>query len=215
MVQKVAILILLIASALYPIAAAAHPTTFKGGTAIEQTSSSDMHHSAINYTFEPGLALGADLHWMRDDRKKISRYELARVNWLLKRWNEPASQANIYLSGGVGNSRVSGENSLGSLLAAQADWETRRWYTLAGATVLSSEGGRDFQHYVARAGVAPYLAEFDQLNTFVIMQALHSPQMEEDWRVGPVVRFFYGRVLLEVGVDFEGELSGTVMFHLG
>jgi len=194
--------------------ALAHPVTFKGGTALEFGTTHRQHHLSANHSFRPDFALGTDLHWMKDNRDNINRFELIRANWLARRWNQPDSQANLYLSGGLGNSRAEAKNSVGAMVAAQADWETRRLYTQWNTLVLARESGRNFQHYQGRVGIAPYLAEFDELNTFLILQANYSPQMNDNWRLGPVVRFFYDKILLEIGSSFDGKFFGTIMFHL-
>ena len=132
---------------------------------------------------------------------------LFQVNGLVHRWNEPESQANVYLMGGP-----SLQNQVvGGYLGAQADWETRRYYISVATDQFF--GRNPLNQTVSRVGFAPYLAEYDELNTWFILQAtqLSDSSGTSQW-ILPMVRLFKDNILVEFGTN--GQLySGTFRVH--
>ena len=51
--------------------------------------------------------------------------------------------------------------------------------------------------------MAPYLAKFDALNTWLVLQLDVMPEMDESTRVTPMVRLFYKNFVLELGASLE------------
>lgn len=168
----------------------------------------DLH---LHYSFKPDRSMA--FRWTKLSGEDTDFYT-APFNYRLKRWNGAASQGNIYLWAGPGIRDTLGEEYFAADLGLQADWETRRIYTQFDSELLETEGSEDERTFRLRGGIAPYLAEFDELQTFLIAQTKFEPEGETEWRSGPVVRFFYKKYLLEVGVDQKGDITATGMIHL-
>lgn len=61
----------------------------------------------------------------------------------------------------------------------------------------------------ARVGVAPYKANYDDLNTWFMVQVDHHPAKDDTLVVTPLVRFFYDTTLIEAGYSSNNH----VMFN--
>jgi hypothetical protein len=109
--------------------AKAKPLSYVGGTMVMQENDETGYTLSIDYTFNPHLALGM-----------YSKYEIGgnefwmagpQLNGLIKRWNLPDGQGNIFSMTGVGMARQGSNNQPGAWAALLADYETRRWSFLA------------------------------------------------------------------------------------
>ena len=95
----------------------------------------------------------------------------------------------------------------------QIDWESRRYYLDAElqAVRLSSQP-YNFARF--RAGFAPYLADFEQLHSWFILQLERNSTLPGITTVTPLIRLFYQNVLLEAGSSLEGEFNFNFMIHI-
>jgi hypothetical protein len=55
----------------------------------------------------------------------------------------------------------------------------------------------------ARIGIAPYLANYNDLNTWIMFQVDHHPSKHDHFVATPLIRFFYKTYLLEVGYSSD------------
>ena len=130
----------LLAAALAGAAAPAFsaPMGFKESWMVMGDLSPNWREGFANYAITARDALGPSLLFMRADDETKTR-ELAEVAYtrLLKRWNLPHAQANVWFIGGLG--AVRGNDFSGSRSMAtpglQVDYETTRLY----ASALGSE----------------------------------------------------------------------------
>ena len=114
-------------------------------------------------------------------------------------------QANLFLTAAPGGLKHEGSVSGAGLAAIEADAESRRWYVLGAARYLRSlQGFEDFQA-TGRVGLAPFLAEFEQINPWVVLQYQYMPGFQNKHVVTPMLRLLYQGVLLEVGSSLRGE----------
>jgi hypothetical protein len=197
---------LLIALALLVFCEIAHanPVSFKGGYGIMPAYNKDWADLQLNYSTSNRRSLGVSSFY-REGRESSATFGIGQYNYLLKRWNELDSQANVNASLGVGGRHDSKENdALAGYAALEGDYETRRVYSQLSAETLQSEASVHFSRYRARAGFAPYLAPFDGLQTWLIMQVDYMPEMENSLRLTPVARFFYNNFAFEGGVSLQG-----------
>jgi hypothetical protein len=191
--------------------AAAHPVAFEGARQLMFGTTGSVQNLEFYRSYSAQAAWG--LHAMRfeDDRDEI--FAAIQHNWLLKRWNLPTAQANLYAGIGAG---VAWEDGGGSGPAGigffRADYETRRVYTAFDAKLV---GSPDVSRGVfsTEAGIAPYKAEFDQLNTWFILQAEYVSGMEDKLELIPKVRFFKGPYFLELGSTLRGQPVVNLMIH--
>jgi len=140
---------------------------------------------------------------------------ILHLNRLLKRWNRIGSQANLYAMAGIGYNSISLapilENTFG-YIGAQADYETTKVYTaISGHTLLFSD--RTPFAIRGRFGLAPYVAEYNNLQIWVVGQIDHISDMQEQPRFTPMLRFFYRTALWETGVSLNGTYWFQMMAH--
>jgi hypothetical protein len=198
-------------SLLLAATAAAHPVAFEGAYQLMFGTAGNVQNLEFYRSYSARAAWG--LHAMRFDEDEDEVFTGLQHNWLLKRWNLPSAQANVYTGLGAG---VAGEVSNGASPAGigffRADYETRRIYTAVDAKwVESADVSRGV--FSASAGIAPYKAEFDQLNTWLILQVEHVTGMEDTIDIIPKVRLFKGPYFLELGSTLTGKPVVNFMIH--
>ncbi|WP_265594590.1 hypothetical protein [Haloferula sp. BvORR071] len=192
--------------------AVAHPVSFEGAWQIMLGTSGDVQNFEAYHSYTSQAALG--VHAMRfGDERDDDYYTGIQHNWLLKRWNMPEAQANIYLGLGAGAAKQDGDSwAPAGLGFFRADYETRRIYTAFETKLIGSE---DVSRGVTSLsfGVAPYKAEFEHLNTWLILQLEHVSGMEDDLEIIPKVRFFKGPYFIELGCSLDGDPLVNFMMH--
>jgi hypothetical protein len=182
----------------------ARPVSYPGGWTLIQTHNGSGTGLNVHYTLNPQLSVGGYV-----ERNRAKNYDLAavQVNSLLHRWNGESSQANLYLKGGVGvaNPQDSGEAQPAAYAILATDWETRRWFTSAEVRARHLGDLGDTLDYTGRVGFAPYIGDYGDLHTWLMLQAEHDPADKDPIKTTPLVRMFYGVALLEAGYTLETE----------
>lgn len=187
---------------------------FAGSYSIMTWNSEEMSDWMLTHSFTSKYSLTA--RYLRLQTKEGERtFYIPQLSFLLKRWNELDSQANVYLTLGHGGEKVNSSFQNTSGLAFETDWESRKYYVSFREDVLISHKKSDRNVYQTkvRAGFAPYLAEFDEINAWFILQADTSNKMNKDFKLTPFVRFFYQNVLTEFGVSAKGDSQFNLMVH--
>ena len=199
--------------------ALAHPVNFLDATAVMPSFTATRQDLEVNYTFLPKFAFGVESIRIDDDKKQETLV-IPKLNYKLFRQNELDSQLNIYLTAGVGigdasvNSGDDWHRSIAGQFAMQADYETRRIYTLFSAERLElATGQNDMTSLRYRLGAAPYLANFNDVATWLIAQIEYTPDVKHETTVTPLVRFFYKKYLLELGCNTRGEPFAAAIVH--
>lgn len=192
--------------------AVAHPVTFKDGWAAQTFNTEKTRDHQLFYSFTNRDAIGVRHLRLAKDRYK-NRTNLVQYNRLIHRWNLPRAQANIYGWVGAGTSTGTFAGTQDTVVGGlQADYETRRIYTLAKVDVLNHDHATHVAT-TARLGWAPYAADFDELNTWFILQGKRITGFDDKIKLTPLVRLFKGDVLGEFGVSTEGDALFTLMYH--
>src|SRR5690606_20182688 len=114
---------------LYALPVWANPVSFKDGYGIMGSYSGDRADLELNYSFTHRHALGITAINLFDTDKGSANFQFAQFNYLIKRWNGRASQANLYVSTGAGAAQIESHDSPAGLLALEGNFETRRIYT--------------------------------------------------------------------------------------
>lgn len=198
---------------LLPASVFANPVSFKDGWGIMPTYMPDWHDLQINYSVTNRYSVGLSEYY-REANGHTTTFGLIQGNYLIKRWNEMESQANVYSSLGLGGRHDSREgDALAGYGALEADYETRRVYTLISGETLQSSDGVSFSRVRQRAGLAPYKAPIDEVHTWVIVQTEFMTGMDERWTVTPLLRFFLNNYAVEVGANLDGEPFLAAMAH--
>jgi hypothetical protein len=197
-----------------PDFSSANPVSFKDGWGIMPSTGDAWTDLQLNYSVTNRYSIGTSFFY-RAGKDSTATFGIGQFNYLLKRWNELDSQANIYASIGGGGRHDSKQNdAFSTYTALEADYETRRIYTLLAGESLQSPGNVDFNRIRVRGGFAPYKAPFEALQTWVIFQVDYMPEMDKRVTTTPLLRFFYNNYALEIGVSLDGKpfLGGMAHF---
>ncbi len=208
----VAALLLLAASA-----PQAKPIAFQGGHTLMfeyggETMQEAQYFYAPRYWYSLG---GGHLRLEAEDGSFDRDISYLRGNLLVKRWNLPRAQANVFAWGGLGSAAVSETRDRDTAynLGAQADYETLRFYSS-----LRSDWHRssDFDHRIdtLQLGWAPYPHDYTRLATWVLVQARqYTGGLYDGVETAVLLRFFKGNTWVEAGVTNDGQLQAMLMFN--
>ena len=158
----------------------------------------------MHYTLNYNLSVGARYEWQRGSDTRVTAIQ---PTFLAKRWFGRDYQANLYFSGGIGTAErdVGGiENSeTAKFVGVMADWETRSLFvSYEGRRMHLGQLGNQTMH-AARVGWAPYEGDTGALHTWLMLEVDHREHMDERTSVTPLLRFFKGPALLEVGYNLS------------
>ena len=139
----------------------------------------------------------------------------ARANVLLKRWNLPRAQGNLFAWGGAGRAKGSdfGGSTTSGNAGFQADYETRRLYASMRSDLHHS---RHFSHRVdtVQLGWAPYAHDYESMATWLLVQLRdYSGDLYSGLEPALLLRFFKGPAWVEAGATTDGHLQAMVMFN--
>lgn len=200
-----------------PYVALGHPVAYEGSTSVMGWFQGEDAEMTSIYSVSHKLGLGLQYDRKKQETKPgFDQQGYFRVNGLIKRWNNPDSQANIYVNTGLGYGTFEGKESTAYLAGFQADAESRRLYTnLMYHATGPTEGFQKPDHHTTyRVGIAPYLAEYEELNTWFIVQTDHHSTNPNKVTITPLLRFFYKTALWELGYSLDNQPLFTYMVHL-
>ena len=190
------------------------PMGFKESWMAMGEFSPNWQESFVNYALTPRDALGASTLYMRSDDESKNRH-LADVTYtrLLKRWNMPQAQANIWFLGGLGY--LTGNDFAGSKLMAsprvQVDYETTRVYASATARLYRADGiNHDFAS--ARLGFSFYEVDYDETQPWLVVEARRMTGLTNRTEVTPMLRLIHNRYFLELGVSNSTQGRVNLMY---
>ena len=193
----------------------AHPTSFEGGFAI--MSEMSRKDQEVSIVYSPKYWLGSGVVFIRSPEK--FNIITSQIGWLVKRWNLPEAQGNAYLFGGIGygilKQNTEQEISSGMYrLGVQLDYETRRIYTFTRYVEhrFFEDNKRINDQFSAALGFAPYLGEFDELNSWVIFKFIASDRFNDRAYI-LMLRLFYKNFLWEIGQDLDGNAQLNFMIR--
>jgi hypothetical protein len=200
-----------------PGLAQAKPIAFSHGTTVmAEYGAGTMNEAQVFYAPAYYVSLGGgylELESDIDSRRREITY--ARVNYLVKRWNLAAAQANVFTWGGVGEAYVSELDTRISAwnAGAQVDYETRRVYSSLKTDLHRSEA---FSHRIdtLQLGIAPYEHDFDTLATwFVVQGRQYTGGIHDGLEWALLLRLFRKGAWIEAGVTDDGKLQAMAMVN--
>lgn len=183
--------------------AQARPVSYPGGTSVMIMNDADMNSVHIDYSPSTKYAVGYAAEYWREGDYTIQAVEL---NNLLKRWNNEDSQANLYLKSGIGVAIDDDQNDPAIFTGMAADWEDRRYFVSYENRYTQAGDIDDFYMQSGRVGVAPYVGEYGDVHTWLMLQVDHKPESEDQITVTPLVRVFKGTHLIEAGMSNKGKV---------
>jgi len=207
------------ALALIIAAGAVHskPIAFAGGTtamaeygAGTMTEIQAFYAPSFRYSIGGGhLAFDSDV----DDSSSDVTY--ARLNYLPKRWNLEAAQANAFVWGGIGVADVDATNTdqFSWNAGGQLDYETRRLY---GSLRTDLHEAHDFSRRIdtLQLGVAPTAHDYQTLAIWFVVQGRHyTGNLYDGLEWAALLRMFKRNAWVEAGVTQDGKLQAMLMFN--
>jgi hypothetical protein len=177
----------------------ARPVSYPEGWTVMAQGNEDAYSLHTHYSPTAKYSIGMRNEY---DRKGDIQMHSAQLNYLAKRWNSKNSQANLYLKNGIGFAKNdNGKRSLAGSAGIALDWETRRYFTSYENRYV--HGGDVIKTFTqsARLGVAPYIGDFGDVHTWMMVQIDHDPKngQNDHYKVTPLIRLFYDTHLLETG----------------
>jgi hypothetical protein len=193
----------------------AHGTTVMGeygaGTMVEVQA---FYAPTYRYSIGGGhLSLQSDL---TDDTRDIT---YARLNYLAKRWNREAAQANIFMWGSIGRAHISQagdrptDNQFAWNVGGQADYETRRLYASFRTDLYEAHA---YSHRIdtLQLGFAPYPHDYQTLATWFVVQGRnYTGGIYDGIEWAGLLRFFKRNAWLEAGLTLDGKVQAMLMFN--
>lgn len=183
--------------------AQARPVSYPGGTTLMLQNNGDMNSLHLHYSPTARYSLGYKAEYWREGDYSIHALQM---NNLLKRWNHPDSQANLYLKSGVGVAVDGDDTQEAAFTGVAADWEDRRYFVSYENRYTHAGDIDDFYMQSARVGIAPYIGEYGDVHTWLMLQVDHEPEGQDHVTVTPLVRLFKDTHLIEAGMSNQGDV---------
>lgn len=212
--MRLRVLAAAVCAALLPAAALAGPMGFKDSWMAMGDFGPNWREGFLNYAFTARDAAGPSALWMRsDDKARTRQLEEVAYTRLLKRWNLPHAQGNIWFIGGIGG--VRGNDFAGTRAMAtpgiQVDYETTRIYVAAQARMYRARGlNHDFVS--ARAGFSFFEADYDEVQPWLILEVRRMRGLSGMTEVTPMLRLIQNRYFVEAGVNNSRQFRANFMY---
>ena len=178
------------------------PISYSGGSTI--MAFSDNFKDSFYYHYSPSYKYSIGIEVL-DDEIIDNSYSILRTTYLLNRKNESNSQRNIYLESGF-----TINNLKESFFGLHGDWETRRLFLGFGARKINNT--INYSSVFFQTGFAPYLGEYGDLHTWIMLKS-KKDSIKDEWNSYPVLKFFKGNFLIELGHDDDLELDAHLMYR--
>jgi hypothetical protein len=202
------------AAALASLPALAAPMGFKESWMVMGDLSPNWREGFTNYAFTPRDAVGPSLLYMRSDDKTRTR-ELAEVAYtrLVKRWNLPHAQANVWFIGGVGSLGGGDFDGRRTMVSPgiQIDYETTRVYASAMARLYRAEG-INHDYGAVRLGFSFYETDYDDVQPWFVVEARRMRGLSDKLEITPMLRLIHNRYFVEAGVNNSRQLRVNFMY---
>ena len=181
----------------------ARPISYPGGSTVmlkqDRRVSSQYYHYSPSYKFSIGLE-------NVNDQGSQEQFSQIRATYLTHRKNTAKSQRNFYVAIGL-----SPESSNHYFYGVHGDWESRRWYSGFSFLKKRVAGQRRDERYL-QFGVAPYLGDYGDFHTWIMVKAKRSG-FSQEWEVYPMLKFYQGDVLLEMGYSRNYQWDVHLMYR--
>ena len=203
-------------------AAMAKPIAFQDGwTVMAEYGTCTMREAQVFYAPKYWWSAGGSYTEIVDEDERFERrMPGVQLNYLVKRWNLPGAQANLFTWAGLASARgydADGERFSGvaaQKLGGQADYETRSVYASFKTDWFHSDR---FTHRVdtLQLGIAPYEHDYEDLALWFLVQArrITGDVMGGKTEWVPMVRLFKGNFWVEAGANRDGRAQLMVMMN--
>ena len=201
------LILLLIVSATLQVHA--RPVSYPGGWTVSTFNDADRYSGFLHYSPTAFYSIGYHVEYWREQDYQIHAFH---VNNLLRRWNGEASQGNFYLKSGIGFAHsdegdFDNRTELAAYTGIATDWETRKVFISYTNRITDAGNIADNFRQTVKLGFAPYVAEYGNWHTWLMMEVRHSPEADDQLVATPIVRLFKGANLYEAGVSDQGDVQ--------
>lgn len=214
-----------------PHYAHAKPIAFADSWTLMHERDSDMLETSLYYAPTYWFSFGPTVSISRSTEKGIRREaNIFHTNFLLKRWNMPNAQANIFATIGAGRVKTTvsptpmpahpghtivnmslpinrTENTRHATL--QGDFETRQFYSAVKFDAHQASSFLD-RTDMMQMGFAPYAHDYEDLAVWFVAQVKKKRGLHNETEGGAFVRLFKKNIWLEVGMT-EGRRSQIML----
>jgi hypothetical protein len=170
---------------------------FKDSAMFMSEFSRDRKELMLNYSPAVGHAFGVETMWMRGEKHTNL---ITNINYtgLIKRWNMPGGQANLWFMTGIGE--VSGDSSGFSYSpGVQFDYETTRVYFLAKARMVRAPHIQ-YDTYSVQGGFSLYETSFEETQPWFVVEARTTEGTAMRNEITPALRLINQNYFLELGI---------------
>ena len=179
----------------------ARPISYSDGHTLMHFN--DNMKESIYYHYSPSFKYSIGVEELNNKIFDRSETNL-RFTYLVNRKNTKNSQRNFYFQ-----SAVSTKNS-NFIYGVHGDWETRRYFI--GFDYKEVKNIIDYTDKHIQLGLAPYLGEYGDLHTWLMVKTKKN-SINNKQITYPVVKFFKGNVLLELGYDNKADWDIHLMYR--
>jgi hypothetical protein len=195
-------------------AAQAGPMGFKDSVMAMGDFGPNWQEAFFNYALTPRDAFGAGVLHIRSDDATLTRDEV-ELNYtrLLKRWNMPHAQANLWFVVGVGGLR--GNDFSGTRTAftpgVQFDFETTRVYFAAQARAYRAQN-INHDYGSLRTGFSFYEVNYEQTQPWFIVEARRMRGLSDKVEITPMLRLINKGYFIELGANNSRQARFNFMY---
>ena len=165
----------------------------------KQSNSTHLHYSP-----SAKHSIGVRHEYLRDSKSHLN---MVQLNNLLKRWNKKNEQANFYLKSAIGIAYEDNSIEPVGTIGIATDWETRRYFLSYENRILYAGDIEKNIHHKTRIGIAPYIGDYGDLHTWIMLQADYDAGKSDSFSATPLLRVFKGSHLIEAGYNFDNALQ--------
>jgi DNA-binding transcriptional MerR regulator len=195
--------ILLMTFFLFPLTAHAKPIPYTDGWMIMQENNTRENLFHAVYGLTPDFSAGISSEWFKD---KGYWLHSAQLNYLAARQNLPDAQMNLFFMSGAGAALKNDVAHPAGWVGMLADYESRRW-------LVSYDNNFTYAHTIeasfaqkVKVGIAPYIGEYEDVHTWLMIQFEHYPDTNHEFVVTPMVRLFKDNYLGEIGYSSDHKI---------
>lgn len=170
---------------------------FKNSAMLMSDFSMNRKELMLNYSPLLSHAFGIETMWMRGDKQTNL---ITNINYtgLIKRWNMPSGQANLWFMTGIGE--ASGDSSGFSYSPGfQFDYETTRIYFLVKSRMIRAPH-LQYDTYSVQGGFSFFETNFDETQPWFVVESRTTENMAMRNEVTPLLRLINQNYFLELGI---------------
>ena len=188
---------------LFPSVSETRPISYPGGSTIMIFSNNVK--DSLYYHYSPSHKYSVGLERLKFNYFDQS-YSYLRFTYLMDRKNTQNSQRNLYFQSGID---LHGLHNY--FYGIHGDWETRRWFSGFGFKRENNEL-KNFNETFLQLGFAPYLGNYGDFHTWIMMKTKKN-SLSGSWSTYPLLKFFKGDFLMELGYGNKTNLDAHFMYR--